>query len=433
MNKYHLLALMAVVTVGILSTIPLSESTLQDLIIYSSIKNSTISQGQFPIIGGIVEDHAGKPVTDTSVEIRVSTQTVVLTTNQSGTFEYEFKELELIPGRYIVNIKAISSDGRMGLSTVNFQVTGETSLFAQTEKLLETTEARKYLNSNIEDYKNNPIGISLYNYYQSLQKKFLEQKMIQEEIERNNHITENERLVATNITNRIIQEQNPGAGVYSGFKRDVFVDNLDLDVKGIIQDQLDYTLIIFKEAQDAMNQVLANGGTVEEARQAYLEKASISQEMMYSLNMNDNGTIPVGNSTNVIMNGNAVLTSIPQSNITNSTIFNNNGTIQVGNSTIIINNNNTSIPQSNIINSNNNGTITTSIPPSANHSTNIIFGDQSLQSNNSQIMSEKEDGYTLFNFNGTDIKVGPSTTVIYININGTMHQYFINGTKVDLP
>jgi len=98
-----------------------------------------------------------------------------------------------------------------------------------------------------------------------------------------------------------LRKKNPGAGTYSGWKYDRFVDNLDSDVKEIIVNQLNFTISVFEEAQLAMEEVLENGGTMVEARQAYYEKAAIPRDLMERMSTNqieEIGFAGVINSTN---------------------------------------------------------------------------------------------------------------------------------------
>ena len=44
---------------------------------------------------------------------------------------------------------------------------------------------------------------------------------------------------------------------------------------------------IFEEGQKVRNEILANGGTYEEARKAYLEKISVSKKNLEQFNQND--------------------------------------------------------------------------------------------------------------------------------------------------
>ena len=75
----------------------------------------------------------------------------------------------------------------------------------------------------------------------------------------------------------------PGSGTFTGRNYHVFLDNLDPAVQGILENQLNHTKNMFEDAQNAMNEVLKNGGTMAEARKAYFERASISRDQMETL------------------------------------------------------------------------------------------------------------------------------------------------------
>jgi len=99
------------------------------------------------------------------------------------------------------------------------------------------------------------------------------------------------RRLADKSLQGILELQNPGGSSYIDYWfHDRFVANLDLSVKDIFLVQLNYTTKIWSEAQLAMNKVLESGGTWQEARQAYFEKAAISQQTMEQLILQKNMT-----------------------------------------------------------------------------------------------------------------------------------------------
>jgi len=150
----------------------------------------------------------------------------------------------------------------------------------------------KYLHASPDDFKNDPIGFILYNYYQNIQAEFLDEINSQAELDKEQKLIDEQRALSLEFTQQAIEEANPEAGTYSGYKYDRFVSNLDLSVKEIIVNQLNHTVTMFEEAQEAFKEVLANGGSYQEARLAYYEKASISRELM-----NDLTTLNVENTT----------------------------------------------------------------------------------------------------------------------------------------
>jgi hypothetical protein len=283
MNRLPLILLSLIFATILISNISTSESVLWDLLITVNVENTPILVNENPMVSGQVVDHAGKAIQNVELQIRIGAETIIITTSDTGEFQHEFVGLQLIPGIHEVNVVATSNTEKIGLASADFQVKGELQTFSHTAKLLETSEAVKYLNADPASFEYDPIGLTLYNYYQELQEEYRLEQSLQKEIIEQEIILDELRQISDDISQKVIDEKNPGAGTFSGFDKDVFIDNLDESIKEIIVNQLDYTLSIFDEAQKAMDEVLQNGGTVEEARQVYFEKASISQETMNSM------------------------------------------------------------------------------------------------------------------------------------------------------
>lgn len=324
--------LFGIFTLFLIPGIASSESTLWDLLISANVENDPLLQGENPIVTGQVINHAGKPVSNVDVKIRLDVQSAVVTTDETGSFYHEFVGLELLPGTHIINIMGTSLDEKIGLASTQFQVKGELAVSSQTSKLLQTPEAIKYLNAKASDFENDSIGLTLFNYYQELQRKFVLQESIQKNLVEQEYILDQHRKVSTELSQKIIDEKNPGAGTYSGWKKDVFVDNLDPSVKGIIKNQLNYTLNVFSEAQKAMNAVLENGGTMKEAREAYFAKATISREVMNELTVESkqmNSTMPQNEELLIPVE---IMTNstLPEIQKTNVDLIVNGTTIKVG-------------------------------------------------------------------------------------------------------
>jgi len=259
-----------------------AESTLWDLQIDVSVSNDPIQENESAIIIGNVTDHAGTPLENIIVEIRTDSETITTLTDSNGSFEETFSP-NRIAGTHVINIKAIAEDGKIGLANTTFKVAGEGNISSQTANLLSTPEALKYLNSNPEDFENDSVGLTLYNYYQILRNEFLEEQLVQEGINEQTQIIEELRQISIELLEQTIEEKNPTYGTFSGLDYNEFIDNLDYSVRELFVNQLNYTVNVFYEAQRAMEEVLENGGTMEEARTAYYEKAAVSRDMMSSL------------------------------------------------------------------------------------------------------------------------------------------------------
>jgi hypothetical protein len=270
------------VSIILISNFQISDSTLWDLIIEVNFEQNPLQVGENPVVFGSVVDHAGKPISDADIKIRLGENSILTTTDNLGVFIVEFLEFSETPGAYAVNVLATSGD-KIGIKSSVFEVKGEISVSSVTEKMLSTDEAIRYLNSSIGDFENDPLGLILYNYYQDLQTKLIEEQSLQAELDRVEQLIDEQREIALQLTEEAIEEENPGAGTYSGWKYYRFIGNLDYTVKDIIVNQLNYTVTVFKQAQKAMEEVLANGGTRDEAMQAYYEKATITREVMESL------------------------------------------------------------------------------------------------------------------------------------------------------
>jgi len=263
-----------------------SDAVLWDLIIDVTVENNGLFQGESPIISGVVTDHAGKPVADAKIHVRAGQDSIFLSTDETGQFRVVLEEFNRIPGNYIVNVKGISPDGKTGIASVEFQVKGNLHPYSASEQLLSTPEAQKYLNMDPESIKGDAIATKLYDYYQNIHQEYLREKKVAEELTEEQLFIKEQKRLAKEALQKVIEEKKPGPGTYSGYKYDMFVENLDPSVKDIIENQLNYTKNTFAEAQQAMDEILNNGGTYEEAREAYLSKLSTTRNFIESMTTN---------------------------------------------------------------------------------------------------------------------------------------------------
>jgi len=285
MRKIPPLFLVLVLSLFLFSSFQISESVLWDLLIDVSLEKNPIQLDENPIVNGTIVDHAGKPVSSAEVKISLENESVIIFSNETGEFRYEFENVS-VPGYYIVNVVASTNDTRMGLAQTYFQVKGPISISSQSAYDLDWMNSTYYEKINQNQLQKDPIAFTLYNYYQDLQIKFQEEEEKQKQIDEYQQYLQEQRRIANELQEKIIEKENPGAGTFSGWKYDKFIDNLDLDVKEIFVNQLNYTINVFEEAQLAMEEVLENGGTMEEARQAYYEKAAVPRKLMESLTSN---------------------------------------------------------------------------------------------------------------------------------------------------
>ena len=265
------------------SFIPTSEAELWELIIDVNVQKGDIYPGETVVITGKVVDHAYKPISGAEVFIRTGSDTTKAFTDPEGVFIGEFNDFQRIPGMYYVNVIA-SLNGMTGLTSTQFQVKGDVSPVSALQEKLSTDEAIKYLSSNESDFEKNPIGQTLFKYYHGLlDELILEQK---ESIEPNAEqiYLEQQRIIAENLRNQAIEFYNPGAGTYGGYQYEDYIRSLDPEIRDLVVSQLDFTKNTFEKAQKIRDEILANGGTYEEARQVFLDMISIPKEVLEQFN-----------------------------------------------------------------------------------------------------------------------------------------------------
>jgi hypothetical protein len=265
------------------SIISTSHAELWELVIEVNVEKGAIYSGDSIIITGKVVDQAYDPIRGAEVFIKAGSYTTKAFTDPEGVFRGEIKDFERIPGTYIVNVIG-SWYGMTGLSSTEFQVKGDVSPVSELQEKLSTDEARKYLSSNEGDFEKNPIGQTLFKYYHKLLDELLLKQKIAQKPSEDKIFMEHQRLIAENLRNQAIDEFNPRVGIYDGIQYNDYINNLNPKIKELVISQLNFTKNNFAEAQKIRDEILANGGTYEEARQAYLDKISISKEILEEFN-----------------------------------------------------------------------------------------------------------------------------------------------------
>ncbi len=267
----------------VFSFIPTSQAELWELVIDLNVENGVINSGETVVITGTIVDHAYKPIRGAEVFIRAGSDTTKAFTDIDGTFKGEFKDFQRIPGTYIVNVIG-SWYGMTGMTSTQFRITGDVSPVSALQEKLSTDEAIKYLSANENDFEKNPIGQTLFKYYHGLLEEMVLEKKesmipIAEQI-----FLEEQRKIAEELKNQDIEEFEPGAGTYGGYRYDDYIRGLNPEIRDLVVSQLNFTKNAFEEAQKIRDEIIANCGTYEEARQAYLDMLSIPKVVLEQLN-----------------------------------------------------------------------------------------------------------------------------------------------------
>lgn len=247
------------------------------------MKKDSIYPGESVVVTGKVSNQAYKTHPGIEVIIRAGSETIKVFTDTEGIFRGEIKDFRGVPGIYTVNVVA-SWYGMTGIQNTEFQLKGEPSPAIALQQKLATDEAIKYLSSDEGDFERNPIGQILFKYYHGLLNELIIEQRESAKPRAEQVFLEKQRLVSDNLRNQAIDEFNPDSGVFDGYKYNDYIDSLNPEIKDLIQNQLNYTKNAFEDAQNIRDEIIANGGTFEEARKAYLDRISMPKELLEKFN-----------------------------------------------------------------------------------------------------------------------------------------------------
>ena len=267
----------------IFSAMQTSEAELWELIIDLNVEKGAIVSGETLVVTGKVVDHAYKPIRGAEVLVRTGSETTKAFTDPGGVFRGEFENFERVPGTYTINVVA-TWYGMTGLETTQVQVKGDASQVSLLQQKLDTEEARKYLSSHESDFEKNPIGQTLFKYYHGLLQELILENKEAMQPNLDELYVEEQRSIAEELKEQAIEEYNPGYGIFDGLNYEYYVSSLNPEIQDIVSSQLNFTKNIFEQAQIVKAQIIADGGTYEEAQQAYLEMLSIPKEKLEEFN-----------------------------------------------------------------------------------------------------------------------------------------------------
>jgi len=287
MNKIPIiLTTLALVCIFASSTIPDSEAKLWDFIVDVEFLKSPINEGKNPILIGTVVDHAYRPLSNIDVKLTVAGESHMLKTDGNGEFGKQIDVTELEPRTYSILVFATDDDGKKGMTRTTLEVSGHTEKSAKYERQLESMELANDL-SKLRPNSNDPISVILYQHYLKLQenaaKAKYEEKLLdlpQQKIRDARQMT-NEKLMQS-LEDRPLVTRDFDDSTKLG----KFLQNLDDEKRTLFELQLNSTKLRFVEAQNIMQEILKNGGTASDARTAYLDYLSITQEEMNSFTQN---------------------------------------------------------------------------------------------------------------------------------------------------
>ena len=285
MNKVSIIfTIVAVGCIFTLSSIPDSEAKLWDFIVDVELLNNSI--GQNNVVMGTVVDHAYRPLFDVDVKITLAGQSHMVKTDTLGEFGIQFDISELKPRTYSIHVFATNDDGKKGMARTTLEIAGHTEKSAKYEGQLESMELANDL-SKLRQNSNDPISVILYQHYLKLQDKSAqaqhEEKLLNIPQQK---IIEVRKIAHEKLMTSLEKRPLVTRDFDDSTKLGKFLQNLDDDKRTLFELQLNSTKIRLIEAQNVMQDILKNGGTQNDARAAYFDHLSITQEEMNAFTLN---------------------------------------------------------------------------------------------------------------------------------------------------
>jgi len=287
MNKIPIiLTSLAIVFIFTSSSIPDSEAKLWDFVVDVEFLKTPINEGKNPILLGTVVDHAYRPLSNIDVRLTFAGESYMLKTDGNGEFGKQIDVTELKPRTYSIHVFATNDDGKKGMTRTTLEISGHTEKSVKYERQLESIEFANDL-SKLRQNSNDPISVILYQHYLKLQENVAQAKyeemlldIPQQKIRDARQMTYD--ALAKSLEERPLMTRDFGDSTKLG----KFLETLDDDKRTLFELQLNSTKLRFLEAQNIMQDILNNGGTKNDARTAYLDYLSITQEEMNSFTLN---------------------------------------------------------------------------------------------------------------------------------------------------
>lgn len=228
-------------------------------------------------ISGVVKNEKGNPIEGATVKFFSIVEEEETRSDPDGRFVYKLSSL---PANNTLNIsvKAEKEGYLAGYANTSFFVNGQKSETKNNENPRSTIKTT-------DKIQNDPIAFKiLQNIEQEKQKEAERQKKLQAIKERQEYINKQREIARQDLLgdlqNMFVQ--------FDPFRPEnvfaTFVSQFDSTIQSIYWAQFNFTQTKTQEGLAALQQVLDSGGTAQEARQAFYEKAATPQSEIYKLN-----------------------------------------------------------------------------------------------------------------------------------------------------
>jgi hypothetical protein len=232
-----------------------------------------------PLISGFIKNQKGEPIENATVQISSVLETAETSSDQDGLYVYSLPSMP-VENKFSISVKAQKEGYLAGYANTSFFVKGQNQ--TKTENIPVGTTFKI---DSADKIKNDPIALKiLQNIELNKQKEAERQKKLQEIQEQQKFLEEQRQIVNENLLNDLQGwfEQFDPFNPRNAFAS--FASQFDSAVQTIYWGQFNFTESKTNEGLAAFQAVLNSGGTTQDARSAFYEKAAISQSDINKLN-----------------------------------------------------------------------------------------------------------------------------------------------------
>ena len=243
------------------------------LVVTVKPEKTSLEPDEIPVIYGTITDQASKPIADALVNISTSLGTDTVFTDFDGKFRYQYTD-SVSPNQYIVSVKAQKDGYGVGLAKTTFFVKG-----------IPMSQQTNFKTVTGDKIKQDPIASKILKNIEIAQKKQVEEEKKLKEIEEKKKFIDDQRVLANqNLQNDLqawLVQFDPFTprNAYA-----TFVTQINTTLQNVFWGQFNFTEQKINDGLTAKNQVIQNGGNKDEARKAFIQKATSSRNEIIKVN-----------------------------------------------------------------------------------------------------------------------------------------------------
>ncbi len=244
-----------------------------NLVVIVKPEKTSLELNEIPVIYGMITDQASKPIAGALVNISTSLGTDIVLTDSDGKFRYQYTE-SVSPNQYIVSVKAQKDGYGVGLAKTTFFVKG-----------IPLSKQTSFKTVTGDKIKQDPVASKILKNIEIAQKKQVEQEKKLKEIEdKKKFIDEQRTLVNQNLQNDLqawLVQFDPFTprNAYA-----TFVTQINATLQNVFWGQFNFTEQKTNDGLVAKYQIIQNGGNNDEARKAFIQKATSSRNEITKVN-----------------------------------------------------------------------------------------------------------------------------------------------------